>query len=192
MKLRFLKNNFNFHKDVESKDTNFTFFRFFVFLVLSANRNFNTKKAFVCRELLSLLKALLHSAIFSATCLAAMLENVALQVSKVGCCTTTRSQQLATFFGHVLVPRAPRNKKREVCACALVKTSVKLREKLLEGRYRTIQWCCKLPLSVAKSRAEFYFVQRFAQQRNRETTHFTLCNSLATCRDKLLRKLCSV
>ena len=28
---------------------------------------------------------------------------------------------------------APRSEKREVCACAFVKTAVKLREKLLEG-----------------------------------------------------------
>ena len=60
-----------------------------------------------------------------------------------------------------------------------------------------MQWCCQLLQSVAKSRAEFYFVQRLAQQKNCETTHVTLCNSPATClatalRDKLLRKLHSV
>ena len=33
----------------------------------------------------------------------------------------------------VLVPRPPRSEKREVCACAIVKTAVKLRNKLLEG-----------------------------------------------------------
>ena len=60
-----------------------------------------------------------------------------------------------------------------------------------------MQWCCQLVQSVAKSRAEFYFVQRSAQQKNCETTHVTLCNSPATClatalRDKLLRKLHSV
>ena len=76
------------------------------------------------------------------------------------------------------------------------KTTVKLRDKLLEGLY-TVQWCCQLLQSVAKSRAEFYFVQRFAQQKNCETNHVTLCNSPATClamvlRDKLLRKLRSV
>ena len=64
---------------------------------------------------------------------------------------------------------APRNEKRELCACAVVETAVKLREKLLT--------CCN-PLR-AKSRAEFYFVQRFAQQPNCETTHITLCNSPA-------------
>ena len=60
-----------------------------------------------------------------------------------------------------------------------------------------MQWCCQLLQSVAKSRAEFYFVQRFAQQKNCETTHVTLSNYPATClvmalRDKLLRKLHSV
>ena len=30
-----------------------------------------------------------------------------------------------------------------------------------------MQWCCQLLHSVAKSRAEFYFVQRFAQQKKR-------------------------
>ena len=80
--------------------------------------------------------------------------------------------------------------------CALVKTAVKLRDKLLEG-WCTVQWCCQLLQSVAKSRAEFYFVQCFTQQKKCETTHVTLCNSPATClamalRDKLLRKLHSV
>ena len=60
-----------------------------------------------------------------------------------------------------------------------------------------MQWLCQLLQSVAKSRAEFYFVQRFAQQKNCETTHVTLCNSPANflavpLRDKLLRKLHSV
>ena len=60
-----------------------------------------------------------------------------------------------------------------------------------------MQWCCQLLQSVAKSRAEFYFVQRFAQQKNCEANHVTLFNSPATClaialQDKLLRKLRSV
>ena len=60
-----------------------------------------------------------------------------------------------------------------------------------------MQWRCQLLQSVAKSRPEFYFVQRFAQRKNCETTHVTLCNSPATClatalRDKLLRTLHSV
>ena len=32
-----------------------------------------------------------------------------------------------------LTRNAPRNEKQEVCACARVKTAVKLRDKLLEG-----------------------------------------------------------
>ena len=44
-------------------------------------------------------EALLHCAIFSATCLA----------------------------------MCPRNEKQEMCACALVKTVIKLRDKLLKG-----------------------------------------------------------
>ena len=61
-----------------------------------------------------------------------------------------------------------------------------------------MQWCCPQFLQfVAKSRAEFYIVQHFAQQQKLQATHVTLCNSPATCvatalRDKLLRKLCSV
>ena len=91
---------------------------------------------------------------------------------------------------------APRNAKREVCACALVKTAVKLRDELLEGWY-TVQWCSLLLQSIAKSRAELYFVQRFAQQKDCETNHVTRCNSPAAClatplRDKLLKKLHSV
>ena len=95
---------------------------------------------------------------FSATCLA-MVENVALQVAKVWCLGPVT---LCNFLSNL--PRtAPRNEKQEVGACALDKTAVKLRDKLLEGWY-TVQWCCQLLQSFAKSRAEFYFVQRFAQK----------------------------
>ena len=136
-------------------------------------------------------KALLHCAFFSATCLA-MVEKVALQAAEVWCWGPVT---LCNFLSN-LSRNAPRNEKQEVCACALVKTAVTLRDKLLEGWY-TVQWCCQLLQSVAKSRAEFYFVQRFAQQKDCETTHVTMCNSPATylataLRDKLLRKLHSV
>ena len=137
------------------------------------------------------LKALLHCANFSATCLARV-ENLALQVAEIWCWGPVT---LRNFLSN-LSRNASRNEKQEVCACALVKTAVKLRDKLLEGWY-TVQWCCQLLQSVAKSRTEFYFVQRFAQQNNCETTHVTLCNSPATClsmplQDKLLRKVHSV
>ena len=60
-----------------------------------------------------------------------------------------------------------------------------------------MHWRCQLLQSVAKSRAEFNFVQRFAQQKKCETTHVILCNSPETClaialRDKLMSKLHSV
>ena len=70
-------------------------------------------------------------------------------------------------FGFVHVPRAPRNENnnnrstnvlvcanRQVRVCTLVtcKTAVKLKEKFLEGGY-TVQWCCQLMSSFAKSRA---------------------------------------
>ena len=47
------------------------------------------------------------------------------------------------------------------------------------------------------SRAVFYYMQHFGQQKDCETTNVTLCNSPATCltmalQDKLLRKLLSV
>ena len=105
-------------------------------------------------------KALLHYAIFSATCLV-IVENLALQVAEVWC------------WGPVTLCNF-------VCAYALVKTAVKLRDKLLEGWY-TMQWCCQLLQSIAKSRAV-------------NVEHVTLCNSPATClamplRDRLLRKL---
>ena len=70
--------------------------------------------------------------------------------------------------------------KKKVCVCTLVKTAVKLRGKLLEGWY-TVQWCCQLLQSVEKSRAAFYFVQHFIQQKICKTTHVTLCISPATC-----------
>ena len=137
------------------------------------------------------LKALLHCAIFSATCLA-VVENLALQVAEVWCWGPVT---LCNFLSN-LSRNVPRNEKQKGCACALVKTAIKLQDKLLEGWY-TVQWCCQLLQSITKSRTEFHFVQRFAQQKNCKTTHVTLCNSPATCLtmpllDKFLRKLHSV
>ena len=98
-----------------------------------------------------ILKVLLHCAILSAILLA-MVENLALQVAVVWCWGPVT---LCNFLIN-LSRNAPRNEKQEVCACVFVKTAVKLRDKLLEGWY-TVQWCCQLLQSVAKSRAEFYF-----------------------------------
>ena len=121
-----------------------------------------------------------------------MVENLALQVTEVWCWGPVT---LCNFHSN-LSRNAPRNETQEVCAFALVKNAVKLRDKLLEGWY-TVQWYCQLLQSVAKSRVEFYSVQRFAQHKNCEATHVTLCNSPATClatalRDELLRKLHNV
>ena len=74
-----------------------------------------------------ILKALLHYAIFLATCLA-MVGNVALQVTKVWC----RVPVTLCIFLSNLSRNAPRNEKQEMCTYALVKTAVKLRDKLLE------------------------------------------------------------
>ena len=117
-----------------------------------------------------------------------MVEKVALQVAEVWCWGPVT---LCNFLSN-LFHNAPWNEK-QVCECTLVKTAVKLRDKLLEGWY-AVQWCCQLLQSIAKSRAEFYFVQGFAQHKNCETTHVTQCNSPAACLatalwDKLLRKL---
>ena len=125
------------------------------------------QKEFKC--LLWEVKVLLHCAIFSATCLA-MVENVALQVAEVRCWGPVT---LSNFLNN-LSRNAPRNEKQEVCACALVKTAVKLWHKLLEGWY-TVQWCNQLLQSVAKSRDEFYFVQRFAQQKHWLTSCWENC-----------------
>ena len=104
--------------------------------------------------LLNIIKALLHCAILSATCLA-MLENVALQVAEVGCYTTTRSQRLAIFlaglgwaWGELQYQELLGTIKREVCACVLVQTAVKLRENLLEGIY------CAMALPVSAIRCQ--------------------------------------
>ena len=70
-----------------------------------------------CRKKTRRLKALLHCAIFSETCLA-MVENVALQVVEVWCCGPVT---LCKFFSN-LSRNAPQNEKQEVCSCALVKT----------------------------------------------------------------------
>ena len=78
--------------------------------------------------------------------------------------------------------------KNKCAHAALVKTVVKLRDKLME-RWYTVQWCCQLLQSVAKSRAEFYFVQRFAQQKNCETTHVTLQFSSNLSRNGIARQV---
>ena len=74
------------------------------------------------------LKVLLHCAILSATCLA-MFENVAFQVAEVW---YRGPVTLCNFFSK-LSRNASRNERQEVCACALVKTVVKLPHTLLEG-----------------------------------------------------------
>ena len=58
-----------------------------------------------------------------------MVKNLALQVAEVWCWgPVTRCNFLSN-----LSRNAPRKEKPEVCACALVKTAVKLRDKLLGG-----------------------------------------------------------
>ena len=113
-----------------------------------------------------------------------MVENLALHVAEVWCWGPVT---LCNFLSN-LSCNAPRNEKQEVCACALVEPAVKLRDKFLEGWY-TVQWCCQLLQSVAKSRAEFYFVQRFAQQKNCETTHVTLQLSRNLSRNAIARQV---
>ena len=81
----------------------------------------------------SIVKALLHYTTFSATCLA-VAENLTLQVAEVWC---WGSVTLCNFLSS-LSCNAPQNNKQEVCTCALVKTAVKLQDKLLEGWY-TVQ-----------------------------------------------------
>ena len=52
-----------------------------------------------------------------------------------------------------------------------------------------MQWCCQLLQSIAKSRAEFYFVQCLAQQKNCETTHVTLQFSSNLSRNSIARQV---
>ena len=77
-----------------------------------------------------------------------MFENVALQVAEVRCYTSTRSQQLAIFLAEfpswISLFSYPelvgtKNEKRAPMSPCFKKTAVKLREKLLEGRY-IVQW----------------------------------------------------
>ena len=58
-----------------------------------------------------------------------MLENVALHAAEVWCLDPVT---LRNFLSN-LSRNNRRNEKPEVCACVLVKTAVKLREKVLEG-----------------------------------------------------------
>ena len=114
-----------------------------------------------------------------------MVENLPLQVAEVWCWGPVT---LCNFLSN-LSCNAPRNEKQEACACARVKTAVKLRDKLLEGWY-TVQWCCQLPQSVAKSRAEFYFVQRFAQQKKlRDNPSYTVQFSSNLSRNAIARQV---
>ena len=102
-----------------------------------------------------------------------MLGNVALKVAgEIGCYTTTRSQQLAIFlaglatgwvWGELEYTWSSSEQKRGVYTCPLVETTLKLKEKLLEGWY-TMKWCYQLLQSVEYWELELYFVQRFAQQ----------------------------
>ena len=90
----------------------------------------------------------------------------------------------------------PGENLRKVCACALIKTAVKLREKLLEGN--------ALCNGVARSfcnllqKVELSSTSCNTSRNNKNCKQPMLhCNSPATCvattlRDKLLRKLCSV
>ena len=124
-----------------------------------------------------------------------MLTNVALQVAVVGCYTTTRSQQLAIFLAGFSYPELLGTKSVRMRPCQYCEKSCRKGDTLCNG----VANCCN-PLQ--KSRAEFYFVQRFAQQqKNYGIIHVTQCNSLTTLRHEvteelhcvtLLRKLRSV
>ena len=53
-----------------------------------------------------------------------------------------------------------------------------------------MQWCCQLLQSVAKSRAEFYFVQRFAQQKKlRDNPCYTVQFSSNLSRNGIARQV---
>ena len=53
-----------------------------------------------------------------------------------------------------------------------------------------MQWCCQLLQSVAKSRAEFYFVQRFAQQKRlRDNPCYTVQFSSNLSRNGIARQV---
>ena len=122
--------------------------------------------------------AVLHLRPCYTTQFSQQLVSQSLKVAEIWCWGPVT---LCNFLSN-LSRNAPRNEKQEVCACALVKTAVKL-----EGWY-TVQWCCQLLQSVAKSRTEFYFVQRFAQQKIARQPMLTLSNSPATCLAMALRR----
>ena len=52
-----------------------------------------------------------------------------------------------------------------------------------------MQWCCQLLQPVTKSRAEFYFVQRFAQQKDCVTTRYTVKFSSNLSRNGIARQV---
>ena len=127
-----------------------------------------------------------HFKILSETCLA-MLENVALQVAET-CCWENFELCYRAFNTH--------NAIYSLSSLDVVYTSYRiaalkirgqrtLQEKLLEGWY-TVQWCCQLLQSLAKSRAGFYFVQRFAQQQKiarQPILHFAILRQLVSQQD---------
>ena len=117
-------------------------------------------------------KAVLHCAIFSATCLA-MLEYIALQVPEVWCHgPVTLRNFLSSLFRN-----ASRNEKREVCACPLAKTAV----------------CCWRDDTLCNSlrKVELSSTLRNASCNKKvcKTTHIILCNPGNLSRNGIARQV---
>ena len=99
------------------------------------------------------LKALLHRAVFCATCLATF-KSVALQLHEQGCYTVQWDcQQLANL--------RPRRTEERIIRILIGWSSKALWDKLLEGWLH----CATAIESCCNRRTEFYFVQRCAQHR---------------------------
>ena len=101
-----------------------------------------------------------------------------LVIFNITACVTLQLRDLGNLqyqpvMAGVLLPRAPWDEKRQLCACALVKTSVKMR-----GNCWRVIIHCAMVLPVAAIRCEKVELSSTLCNASRiGSTHVTLCNS---------------
>ena len=99
-------------------------------------------------------------------------------------------QQLATFWAEVSWEPESRWRISENAHALTANVTRKLQQKLLEG-WNTVQWRWKLLQCVAKSRLEFYFVQRSVQQKKlRDDPCYTVQFTSNLCRKRRCETSC--
>ena len=156
------------------------------------------------------LQMLLHCAIFSATCLATPLQwKLPKKIIALSHCAIF-SSNLQHFELRKAGTRSTSCASCSFCSLAAILNSYpellraisenahaltanvtrKLQQKLLEG-WNTVQWRWKLLQCVAKSRLEFYFVQRSVQQKKlRDDPCYTVQFTSNLCRKRRCETSC--